>query len=135
CGDHSRGGTFAFAAGDVDDAQTILGVAQQIEQGAHAVEFQVAGRGRPLLVIDAPEPEANRFVVGHPILWQWAVKKTLDHRIPSNITVFTAHCPLLAAPPPSAAARTPVDTGAPWKGRSWRPRTGPAKCLPAPPRD
>ena len=42
-GQHGRGGAFALAAGDVDDPQAFVRIAQQSEQGPHPVELEITG--------------------------------------------------------------------------------------------
>src|ERR1700722_18690238 len=54
---HGGGGPFAFCAGDMDDAQTVLRIAQAREQSAHAIEFKVVRRRRVVFVIDKAVPE------------------------------------------------------------------------------
>jgi len=61
-GQHGGGGTFAFGAGDVNDAQSVLRIAQAGEQAAHAVKFEVGRRGRIVFVIDEAVPEGAGFL-------------------------------------------------------------------------
>ena len=42
-GQHRRGRTLALGAGDVDDAQAAVRIAQSAQQTAHAVELEVVG--------------------------------------------------------------------------------------------
>ena len=64
---HGRRRAFPLAAGDVDDAQPALRIAEQRQQMAHAVELEVAALRRFLLIIDAAKPEWNGLFVGHPM--------------------------------------------------------------------
>ena len=46
-------------------AKTPMRIAQPGKQRPHPVELQIVGPRLPALVINAPVPEGERFVVGH----------------------------------------------------------------------
>jgi len=62
----------------MDGFEDKLGIAQPMQQLAHAVKLQIARLRRFALIIDAPKPPAPNFIVGHSEQWavcrgQWAV--------------------------------------------------------------
>src|SRR5947209_4518377 len=63
--EHRAGRALALAAGDVDEPQLLVRVAEPVQQGAHAVELEVARLWRGPFEIDAAEPVGQRLVVGH----------------------------------------------------------------------
>src|SRR5262245_25282664 len=63
--EHRRCRTLALAPRDMDDPQPVLGIAQQPQQGSHAVELEIVRLRRMLLVIDAAVPEVEGLLVSH----------------------------------------------------------------------
>ncbi len=78
--EHGRGRAFAFAPGNVDDAQLLLRLIERPQQGAHLVELQVARLRRAALEIHAAVPPGQRFGVGHVLVLGAARKQTLRFR-------------------------------------------------------
>src|SRR5436190_17856076 len=78
----------------MDDAEGVLRVAEAGEQGAHAVELQVAGLGRPPLEVDAVVPEGQGLVVGHKGSLTTEAQRT-QRRPEERIHLFwSSLCPL-----------------------------------------
>ena len=65
----TRGATcytdFAFAAGEVQDAEAFVRIAEPFEEQLDVFEPHVAGVGRPALEVDAAKPIFEGLVEGH----------------------------------------------------------------------